>query len=468
MSKNLKQEQVNLALMNSKLRPFGIRDKIGYMFGDVADSLFFMLVSTYLMVFYTDVYGLNAGFVGVLFMLAKIWEAFTDLLWGRFVDTRKPSKNGQFKPWIFRMSFPLIISGILLFVHIPGMSDGFYLAYAFVSYFLFMALFSTISIPYGAMASVITSDPIQRTSLSTYRSLGLTIANLVVTVLGPILLFVDNHADANRFFMTALLFGILAFASYMACYNMSTERISAPKNQEKDIKRTLKSVLTNRPLLTVFAFTLVFLSVLMFFGTINVYLYKNYFESTAALSVVGAIQALSVIAIMPMIQPLVKKYGKKEITAFSLSVGALAYLTLYLLPKLGVIPFTIILTFGLIGMAVFQLLMWAFVTDVIDYHEYLTGLREDGTIYSFYSAARRIGQGIATGLGGVLIGIVGYNGNLESQTRDTLDGIRMLATLVPAVGLIIMVILLAFVYPLNKKRTNQLAIDLNEKRKTKH
>lgn len=448
-------------------RPFGMRDKVGYMFGDVADSLFFTLVSTYLMIFYTDIFGLNAGFVGILFMIAKIWEAFTDVIWGRFIDTRKPSKKGQFRPWILRMSVPLIISGILLFVRIPGMPDGFYLAYAFVSYMLFMALFSTVSIPYGAMASVITSDPVQRTSLSTFRSLGLTIANLIVTVLGPILLFVDNHADPNRFFMTALLFGILAFASYIACYNMSTERITAPKDQEKDIKKTLKSVLTNKPLLTVFAFTAIFLAVLMFFNTVNVYLFKDYFGNTTALSVVGGIQALSVIIVMPAIQPLVKKYGKKEITAFSLSIGALAYLVLYFSPNLGVVPFTAILTFGLLGIAFFQLLMWAFVTDVIDFHEYLTGLKEDGTIYSLYSIARRIGQGIATGIGGILIGAVGYNGNLESQTQGTLDGIHMLATLIPAIGLIIMVLLLIFVYPLNKNRTNQLATDLNEKRKAK-
>ena len=169
------------------------------------------------MVYYTDVFHISAATVGALFLVARLWDAVADVTWGRFIDTRKAGKNGKFKPWIFRMSFPLVISGVLMFVHIPGMSDGFYLAYAFVTYILWGTLYSTVNIPYGSMASVITSDPVERTTLSTYRTLGANLAGLIINVVGPLILFVDNKADANRFLLGAIIFGVLL---YLLLYGM--------------------------------------------------------------------------------------------------------------------------------------------------------------------------------------------------------------------------------------------------------
>ena len=185
------------------MRPFGMRDKIGYLLGDFGNDFFFLLVSSFLMVYYTDVYGLSAAWVGGLFLFARLWDAVADITWGRFVDTREPGKNGKFRPWVFRMSFPLIISGILMFVHVPGMTNGFYEAYAFVTYILWGTLYSTVNIPYGSMASVMTNDPTERASLSTYRTIGMTLAGLVINAVGPMIVFVDNKADADGFFMAA-------------------------------------------------------------------------------------------------------------------------------------------------------------------------------------------------------------------------------------------------------------------------
>src|SRR4051794_13050171 len=179
MSQNARQKILEPETISSNVqsRPFGFRDKIGYMFGDFGNDFFFILVSSFLMVYYTDVYGISAAFVGILFLVARLWDAIADVTWGRFIDTRKPTKQGKFKPWVFRMSFPLVISGVLIFVHIPGMSNGFYEAYAFVTYILWGTLYSTVNIPYGSMASVITNDPIERTSLSTYRTMGAMLAS---------------------------------------------------------------------------------------------------------------------------------------------------------------------------------------------------------------------------------------------------------------------------------------------------
>ena len=451
------------------MRKFGTRDKFGYLFGDFGNDFFFMLVLAFLMVFYTDVMHLNPAAVGGLFVIARLWDAFADIAWGRFIDTRKTGKNGKFRPWVLRMSFPLVITGVLMFVYIPGMSDGFYLAYAYVTYIVWGTLYSTVNIPYGSMASVMTSDPVERTALSSWRTVGSQLAGLVINVVGPIILFVDNKAVPSRFFMAALIFGLLAIACYIACYRLTTERIVVDETEKPKAQKgaTMKGLVKNKPLISFLVGSLIFMINLMLIGAVNVYLFKDYFGSAKALSIVGLIQAGAVFVMAPFIQKLVKRFGKKEVASIGILVAGIVYLILYLLPNLSAIQFIGLLAVAMLGYGAFNLVIWAFVTDIIDYHEYLTGLREDGTIYAIYSMARKIGQAVAGGVGATAIAAVGYNSTLEVQTAETLSGIHMVGTLVPALIFLAVFIIITFLYPLNKKRTNKLAADLAENRSKK-
>ncbi|MBB6283705.1 MFS transporter [Geobacillus subterraneus] len=467
MSQVTKMETMAATSGENKVRPFGIRDQIGYLFGDFGNDFFFILVASFLMVYYTDVFGLNAALVGTLFLIARLWDAVADVAWGRFIDTRKPSKHGKFKPWIFRMSFPLVISGVLMFVYIPGMTTGFYEAYAFVTYLLWGTLYSTVNIPYGSMASVITSDPVERTSLSTFRTMGAMLAGLIINTVGPLILFVNNEANANRFFLAAVIFGILSLVCYMACYKLSTERIVLQESESTKLNlgKTLKGLLKNKPLIWILIASLTFMVCFMLIGAVNVYLFKDYFGSAKSLSLVGLLQSVAVFVAMPFVKPLVAKFGKKETAAAGLLLAAVVYVLLYFLPQLTVVQFIALLTVAMFGYGFFNLVIWAFVTDVIDYHEYLTGLREDGTVYSIYSFSRKVGQAVAGGFGGWAIAAVGYNAGLKEQAESTLHGIYMLGTLVPGLTLLTIALILIFLYPLNKERTTRLAIELEEKRK---
>jgi len=449
-----------------KVRPFGMRDKIGYLLGDFGNDFFFFLVSSYLMVFYTDIFHINAGTVGALFMFARLWDAFADVAWGRFIDTRPASKNGKFRPWILRMSFPLVISGVLMFVTIPGMSHGFYLAWAFVTYIVWGTLYSTVNIPYGSMASVITDKPEERTSLSTWRTAGSMLGSLIINAGAPLIVLVDNKLDANRMFMAACIFGILSICCYIGCYRLSTERIAMPENTQENVnlKTTLKGLMKNKPLLWILVASLLFMTNNMFIGTVNVYLFKDYFRSAAALSVFGFAQTAATFAAMPLIKPLVSRYGKKEISSFGLLLSAIAYFALFFLKDLSGMQFVAIATVGLFGVAFFNTVVWAFVTDVIDYHELVTGLREDGTVYSIYSFARKVGQAIAGGLGGFAIGAIGYNAANAVQSESTLNGIHTLGTLVPAIIYLLILVVMFFLYPLTKKRTDEMVKELNSRR----
>ena len=281
--KNVQNNTVNT------VRPFGWRDKFGYLFGDFGNDFFFILAAAFLMVFYTDIFGINPAQVGLLFMVARLWDAFADMAWGRFIDTRKATKNGKFRPWILRMSVPLVVVGVLMFVTIPGMSDGFYLAYAYVTYIIWGTLYSTVNIPYGSMASVMTADPVERTSLSTWRTAGAQCAGLIINVVGPMILFIDNKPDAGRFFLAACIFGGLAIACYLACYKLTVERIVIDEENKPKVNmgKTMKGLVKNKPLIAFLVAALAFMVVLMLVGTVNVYLFKDYFTSAQALSLVG-------------------------------------------------------------------------------------------------------------------------------------------------------------------------------------
>ncbi|RDW18616.1 MFS transporter [Oceanobacillus chungangensis] len=448
------------------MRPFGMRDKLGYLFGDFGNDFFFMLASSFLMVYYTDIFGINAAVVGGLFAVARLWDAVADVVWGRFIDTRKSGKHGKFRPWIFRMSFPLVFSGVLMFVYIPGMPDGFYLAYAFVTYILWGTLYSTVNIPYGSMASVITGNSVERTALSSYRGLGAALAGIIVNAVTPLIVFKNNEADAGGFLTAAIIFGILALACYMACVGLTTERIVAQVNDSEKVslRSTVKGLVKNKPLIAILLASLLFMVSILLIGTVNVFLFKDYFSNTAALSIIGVIQTVAMIVAMPFVKPLVSRFGKKETVSAGILLSTVSYGILYLLPSVTTTQFIIIAAFGMFGFSFFNLVVWAFVTDVIDYHELITGLREDGTVYSIYSFARKVGQAIAGAIGGVAITAVGYDSALTVQTQATLDGIYNLATLIPAITFLAVFLILVFLYPLTKQRVSKLSADLAEKR----
>lgn len=451
----------------TSVRPFGLRDKVGYLLGDLGNDFSFILVSTFLMVFYTDVFGISAAAVGTLFVIARIWDAIADVVWGRFIDSRRTTSKGKFRPWIFRMSLPLVITSALLFVYIPGMPDRFYLAYAYVTYILWGTLYATVNIPYGSMASVISSDSAERASLSGWRSAGAMLASLVISAGAPLIVFVDNELSASRMMTIAIIFSVLAFACYMGCVRLTTERIKQPekKSGEKlDIKVTAKGLVKNRPLIVLVLVSLLFMMSMMLVGSINVYLFKDYFESATALSIFSILQSGAVFILMPFLTPLVKRFGKKELAVSGLFLAGVIYLELYFIPNISLPVFFVINAFGLLGFAIFQLIIWAFVTDATDYQEYLTGSREDGTIYSVYSFARKVGQALAGGLAGYALTFVGYNSESVVQTEQVKEGIYSIATLAPATVYLAAALLMLFAYPLNKKRTKQLELDLIAKR----
>ena len=225
MPKKLKEERnESMSVQNNNVKPFGMRDKIGYMFGDLGNDFTFTFASSYLMVFYTNVLGIPASMVGILFLVARFIDAFTDIGMGVLIDRVKPAKDGKFKPWIRRMCGFVAIAAFLMYQ--SGMANApmwLRIVYMFATYILWGSFaYTSINIPYGSMASAITSNPAQRAELSTFRSMGASFAGVAIGIIVPQVIYheVDGQqvASGTAFTIAAAVFSVLAIISYILCY----------------------------------------------------------------------------------------------------------------------------------------------------------------------------------------------------------------------------------------------------------
>ena len=249
----------NIMSNEKQIRPFGWRDKVGYLIGNVGNDLSFTFASVFLMVFYTKVLGISSTLVGTLFVVARIVDAFTDVTMGRIADKAKPAKDGKFKPWIRRMCGPVALASFLMYqCAVANAPMTLRIVYMFVTYLLWGSIFYTaINIPYGSMASLISPEADDRSALSTFRSLGSIVANLAVGVGAPAILYTSDAAGnqivkSELFPWVALVFSILSIGCYMICYFMTTERVKpSPQEQAKSVSllNTGKALVTNRALI---------------------------------------------------------------------------------------------------------------------------------------------------------------------------------------------------------------------------
>ena len=454
-------------------RPFGGRDKVGYMLGNVANDFTFIFASLYLQVFYTDVLGINAGLVGTMFLISRIVDAFTDTAMGRICDKTKATQNGKFRPWLLRACGPVALASFLMYQTFTVNSPmTVRIIYMFVTYLLWGSIcYTAINIPYGSMASVMSNEPDDRAALSTFRGVGSMIPQILVGVVVPMFLYTTLEdgtkvANATAFPVVALIISLLAVACYIICYFLCTERVKiSEEGKSVSFKDTLKALAGNRALIGISLVFICYLGAQMLNQTINNYIFKDYFGNTMGLSVMNAAGFAPALILAPCAVPLARKFGKKELGIFASIMGTVAFGALFIMKTTNMWLYTVVNIVGLLGFGLFNLIIWAFVSDVIDDQEVRSGKRDDGTIYAVCSFSRKLGQAIASALGGWSLGWIGYmEGSLTGQTESVKNGIYNIATLVPMLLYLIVGICLFVIYPLSKKKVAENTAILKEKR----
>lgn len=458
-----------------KTSGINISDKLGYALGDAGCLLVFGLVGSLLQKFYTDILFIDAGKITLLFLLARVWDAINDPLMGRLVDVVKPTSAGKYKPWLVRMAVPMAISTVLLFMKFPGMTMGGKLAYAYVTYILFGMIYTTINIPYGSLASVITSDVKERSTLSILRSVGSGVGGIGAMVLsglsfsvaldpsGAPILDANNDPikvmDWNKLIIGVSVLAFFSIICYLLCYKMTKERITPEpyaKQQKGVFANSIKSLIKSRPFLSLCTASMLLIAGQMFLQSLGLYIMDDYFNKPEMNIVLTLSTYIPMVVVMLFTNKLVMKYGKREVCGFGMLFAGVVFLILMIIKTTNVWVFVSLAFLAGAGISFFILEVWAFVTDAIDFQLVKTKKRDETNTYAVFSFTRKLGQTLAGVLSTQVIAWVGYNALNLIQTDATKSQIYLWGTLIPALLFIVSGIMLIFWYPLNKKKMDEL------------
>ena len=264
---------------NKQLRPFGMRDKIGYAFGDFGCNMSFAFINSYLMLFYVTCMKIDPKHFAVLILLGKIFDAINDPIIGGLCDATKPGKDGKFKPWIKWASPVLLLSSIALFIYAPSAPYGVKIAMCLGIYCLWSVAYTSVNVPYGSMQSCITNDPAGRSSLSQWRSIGAMCAQIPIMILLPLLVYDKNDNPRGELFIIFVgVMGAIGLVSFYLLRRMTTERIAAAQPLEKqkfNYFATLGSFFKNKPMMGVTISTVAYLALMMTVTTSMPYIFMS-------------------------------------------------------------------------------------------------------------------------------------------------------------------------------------------------
>lgn len=442
-----------------ELRPFGMRDKIGYAFGDMGCNFSFQLVSSYMYLFYTQCIGLSAKHWAWIIIVSKVWDAVNDVLIGSLVDRTRISKKSKFMPWISIGSVVLVVFSIMIFTPVSNFSQIGKILWCLGSYCLWSVAYTMINVPYGSLHSVITEDPKQRTTLSTFRSIGAALPAVLVMIL-PKLVYKDNVLSANSLFIVTIVFSIAAFFAFFGLRKMVTERVVREDKVEKvSYISTVKSYFTNRAMVGI---TIATVAVVIFYNSsmsVNNLVFQFYFNDAEKASLAMIASYLPLVAFMPFASNIVAKVGKKKLLTISGLVSIIAGIVMLVLPITpdfkGIIIYVVGLMFVNTGCCVFQIIVWAIVADCIEDSYRKKGVREEGSLYALYSFFRKLAQGIGSALVALSLSSIGYIESSSVQTAEVSANIKNLYIILLIIGLAIMTASMKFIYNIGFKEEQE-------------
>ncbi|KKB75416.1 glycoside-pentoside-hexuronide (GPH):cation symporter [Bacillus sp. FSL M8-0052] len=441
-----------------------LKEKISYGFGDFGNGFMFDLGQLYLLKFFTDVAGIPAAAAGGIFLVSKLFAAVVDPIVGTSIDYRKRiGPKGKFRPYLLYGSIVLAILTVLTFIS-PNLSPTGKLIYAYASYMIWGIGYSFVNIPYGSLGAAMTQNAVDRTSLASFRQAG-SLGALFVTsiVVIPMIVRFDNPVVAYPVVMG--LMSMLGVLFFYICYRNCQERIIVKDQKYKEEKVTLKAIsktfFTNKPLLTLILMTVFTISAYNLKSAMLVYFAEYNLGNAELMASMNFIIIGSSFIGVIMLPKLVKMFGKKKTAILGLALSVVADVINFAMPS-NVFLFTILASIAFIGISIPNGITWAFVSDAIDYGEWRTGERKEGTVYSLFNFSRKLAQSLSGFLSGIGLSIVGYVPNV-AQKAGTLLGIKAILLLYPAVALSIAMLVIGYLYRLTDEKHAEMVAGLKSR-----
>ena len=461
-----------------------LSEKIGYGLGDMSSSMFWKLFGAYLMIFYTDVFGISAAAVGTMFAVTRVWDSFFDPVVGAVAD-RTSSRWGRFRPYLLFLAVPFGVIGILTFLTPPFGQTG-KIVYAFITYALMMMVYSAINVPYASLLGVMSPDPADRNTLATYRMtfayLGSFLALLLFMPLvnafgggnsgGPMLGWLT--APQAGWLMAAGVIAVVCVLLFLGCFALTKERVRPVRQGKTSLKTDLRDLLHNRPwwvLLGAGVASLVFNSIR---DGATVYYFKYYVDETAVGSIsflglpfvlsglyLAVGQAANILGVI-LAAPVSNRIGKRRTFMAAMAVASVLSVAFFWLGKDQLVPIFILQALISVCAGSIFPLLWSMYADCADYSELQTGNRATGLIFSSSSMSQKFGWAFGTAITGWMLAQFGFQANAV-QSAETLQGIRMFLSLLPAAGAFLSLVFIYF-YPLSEQKMRQITHELEEKR----
>lgn len=446
---------------NKEVRPFGMRDKIGYGLGDFGCNMSFAFINNYLMVFYVTCMGIKAKHFAVIILLAKIFDAINDPIIGGICDASKPGKDGKFKPWIKWASLPLLVSSILMFIYAPNAPYALKIAMCLGLYCVWSVAYTSVNVPYGSMQSVITTQSDERSSLSTWRSVGAMLAQIPVMVLLPKLVYDSKTSNprGNVFIYIVGVMGLIGFVSFILLRKLTTERVEPTVNnvQKFNYFKTLASFFKNKPMMGVTISSVAYLALMMTVTNSMQYVFMCYFKNTKIIPIATIIAGLPIGLGIVITKPLLKKFTKKQLCTYPFAISAVAAGIATFVRFDNPYVWIAFIGISMFGTCFYLTLMWALVADCIDYQEEKTGRREEGSIYATYSLFRKIAQGVGASIIALSLDLTGYSEKLDalSQAEGVPEKIYTMTGALPLIGALICLFSMHFLYNIKDKKSEE-------------
>lgn len=440
------------------------KEKFAYGVGDFGSNLFLSIGTLYLLKFYTDELAIPAIYGGVIFLISKFFTAFTDIFTGILIDSRKKiGPKGKFRPFIFYFSYVLIFVTIGQFLP-TGLSFNLQLIVSIAFFMAFGLCYSLMNCSYGAMVPAITKNPVERAKLASFRQGGSTLGLLACTVAFIPIESLFSHYGAFSYTIAALVFSVCGCLCMMYTYANVKERYIevTPPSKRESILKSLLSIFKNKPLLALAIVNLCTLGAFNIKLAMQVYYCEYVLKNSQLLSYMGFFSMGCVLIGVFLVPAAVERFGKKRVYAGGLLIWIIGdFLNFFV--DINSFTFILFSCLAFFGTAFANSLNWALVPDTVDYGEWKTGNRAEGTVYTGYTFSRKISAALAGFLPGILLTNVGYIPNVE-QTPETIFGLRILIFIVPAALAIIATITLVKFYQLDEELFHRIVKELKARR----
>ena len=435
-----------------------------YSFGGIGSNVSFSLLMSYLMFFYTDVFGISALSVGSLFLISRLIDAVTDPIMGMIAD-RTRTKFGKYRPWIMFIA-PFLGLSVILMIFTPDISYSSKVVYAYVTYILYSLVSTMVNIPYHALTPVLSEDSHQRTQIASAKQMMSIPANLFVSVVAlPAVAFFGGGEQG--WMGLGILVAVITIVSFWLCAAGAkrhdvVDMSEKGKQNKVSLKEQFSVILKNKPLLLLMGAFGVQMLATSISNSVNMY-YMTYNVGRADMvPVIGLIGTFAALPVAMLLPSLSKKYDKNSIFIVGNIFAAAACLLIFFVPVHQITFVVIAAVLVATTSQVSGIIGWAMLPDCVDYAQWKTGTRGDGTVSSSLTFINKCGMAFGGLIAGAVMQSVGYIAGVQ-QTQTVLSSILTMKSLLPAAAYIISLLLICK-YPITNLGFKKMLEELEDRK----